>query len=160
MTSLQPGLGTRENSRLTAEEKNKKTKQKSPSRMRRNPFPSIPWQMVPLVGGRARLAGSPMVFLSGGVSKNWPGVTNSASNFDPRKFLQSQGPHSETDVASMRRALLYRSRQTGWLETDIIMGRWAADNIDKLSVKELQEYAKIVKVRLMQHSFSIQNLLH
>jgi len=54
----------------------------------------------------------------------------------------------------MRRALLYRSRQTGWLETDIIMGRWAADNIDMLSVKELQEYAKIVKVRLMRHSFS------
>jgi succinate dehydrogenase flavin-adding protein (antitoxin of CptAB toxin-antitoxin module) len=27
----------------------------------------------------------------------------------------------------MRRALLYRSRQTGWLETDLIMGRWAAE---------------------------------
>ena len=46
----------------------------------------------------------------------------------------------------MRRALLYRSRQTGWLETDLIMGRWAAENLDKLTLPELQEYARIVQV--------------
>jgi hypothetical protein len=33
----------------------------------------------------------------------------------------------------LRRALLYRSRQTGWLETDIIMGRWAEANVHSLS---------------------------
>ena len=46
----------------------------------------------------------------------------------------------------MRRALLYRSRQTGWLETDLIMGRWAAENLDKLTLPELQEHARIVQV--------------
>jgi succinate dehydrogenase flavin-adding protein (antitoxin of CptAB toxin-antitoxin module) len=85
-------------------------------------------------------------WLSAGAAKDWPSVTNSATKFDPRKFLQSEGPHSEPEVASLRRALLYRSRQTGWLETDLIMGRWAAENIDSLSVPELQEYAKIVQV--------------
>lgn len=85
-------------------------------------------------------------WLSAVGAKEWPSVTNSATSFDPRKFLQSEGPHPEAEVASMRRALLYRSRQTGWLETDLIMGRWAAENIDRLSVPELQEYAKIVQV--------------
>ena len=85
--------------------------------------------------------------LSSSAASGFPSVTNSASKFDPRKFLQSDGPHSDAEVASMRRALLYRSRQTGWLETDLIMGRWAAENLDKLSREELQEYGKIVQVR-------------
>lgn len=89
---------------------------------------------------------APVAWLSSDSVKEWPGVTNSASRFDPRKFLQSEGPHPDAEVASLRRALLYRSRQTGWLETDLIMGRWAAENLDKLSVEELQEYAKIVQV--------------
>jgi hypothetical protein len=91
-------------------------------------------------------AGTSAAWLSSGGAKEWPGVTNSASRFDPRKFLQSEGPHPDAEVASLRRALLYRSRQTGWLETDLIMGRWAAENLDKLSVEELQEYARIVQV--------------
>jgi hypothetical protein len=122
------------------------------------------------IAARVRVAG-----LSSKPAPDFPGVTNSASKFDPRKFLQEDGPHSNAEVASMRRALLYRSRQTGWLETDLIMGRWAAEastfskksshsdfaystttraltfqslcqNLDKLSLEELQEYAKIVKV--------------
>ncbi len=84
--------------------------------------------------------------LSSGSAPDFPSVTNSASKFDPRKFLQSDEPHSDAEVASMRRALLYRSRQTGWLETDLIMGRWAAENLDKLSREELREYGKIVQV--------------
>jgi succinate dehydrogenase flavin-adding protein (antitoxin of CptAB toxin-antitoxin module) len=100
------------------------------------------------VGGRARVA-APVAWLSSGSVKEWPGVTNTASRFDPRKFLQSEGPHADAEVASLRRALLYRSRQTGWLETDLIMGRWAAENLDKLSVEELQEYGKIVQVPVL-----------
>jgi len=92
-----------------------------------------------------RLA-APAAWLSAGGAKEWTSVTNSATKFDPRQFMQSEGPHDDGDVASLRRALLYRSRQTGWLETDLIMGRWAAENLDKLSIDELKEYAKIVKV--------------
>jgi succinate dehydrogenase flavin-adding protein (antitoxin of CptAB toxin-antitoxin module) len=102
--------------------------------------------------GLCRVAARPFARLSSSTARSWPGVTNSASNFDPRNFLQSDGPHSEAEVAGIRRALLYRSRQTGWLETDLIMGRWAAKNLDKLSVPELQEYAKIVQVRM--HPFA------
>jgi len=92
-----------------------------------------------------RLA-APAAWLSAGGAKEWTSVTNSSTKFDPRQFMQSEGPHDDGDVASLRRALLYRSRQTGWLETDLIMGRWAAENLDKLSIDELKEYAKIVKV--------------
>jgi hypothetical protein len=46
-------------------------------------------------------------------------VTNSASTFDPRFFFNQN--LSGDAVEKLRRALLYRSRQTGWLETDVIM---------------------------------------
>mmetsp|Transcript_92712 Transcript_92712/g.135497 ORF Transcript_92712/g.135497 Transcript_92712/m.135497 type:complete len:164 (+) Transcript_92712:58-549(+) len=95
-----------------------------------------------------RLA-APAAWLSAGGAKEWTSVTNSSTKFDPRQFMQSEGPHDDGDVASLRRALLYRSRQTGWLETDLIMGRWAAENLDKLSIDELKEYAKIVKCEIL-----------
>ena len=44
-----------------------------------------------------------------------------------------------------RRQLLYRSRQRGWLELDLIMGSWAQQHIDGLSRDELVEYAEIVR---------------
>jgi succinate dehydrogenase flavin-adding protein (antitoxin of CptAB toxin-antitoxin module) len=43
--------------------------------------------------------------------------------FDPRKFFDKCIAEGETGIKRLRRSLLYRSRQTGWLETDIIMGR-------------------------------------
>ncbi len=46
-------------------------------------------------------------------------VTNSNTVFDPRFFFEQS--LSEDAVEKLRRALLYRSRQTGWLETDVIM---------------------------------------
>ena len=75
-----------------------------------------------------------------------PACTLDASAHLDKSHAQSEGPHADHEVASMRRALLYRSRQTGWLETDLIMGRWAAENLDKLTLPELQEYARIVQV--------------
>ncbi len=44
-----------------------------------------------------------------------------------------------------RKQLLYRSRQRGWLEVDLILGSWAADNIMKLSLPDLNKYEKILE---------------
>ncbi len=52
-------------------------------------------------------------------------VTNSKSVFDPRFFFEQS--LSEDAVEKLRRALLYRSRQTGWLETDVIMVRISSE---------------------------------
>lgn len=44
-----------------------------------------------------------------------------------------------------RKSLLYRSRQRGWLELDLILGTWAENNLDKLTPVELIEYETVVK---------------
>ena len=49
-------------------------------------------------------------------------VTDSAELFDPRLFFDKE--LSNEEIVRVRRALLYRSRQTGWLETDVIMVRY------------------------------------
>ena len=43
-----------------------------------------------------------------------------------------------------RKKLLYRSKQRGWLEVDLILGSWATDNISKLSYLELKNYEKFL----------------
>ncbi|GJQ08485.1 hypothetical protein GpartN1_g276.t1 [Galdieria partita] len=74
------------------------------------------------------------------------------------RFFQSRvchsfavGPHrclSSTKLVTPlpinRRKLLYRSKQTGFLELDLILGGWAEENLPKLSEIEVQEYEKLI----------------
>src|SRR3546814_3921500 len=44
--------------------------------------------------------------------------------------------HDENDADSLdvrRKRLVYRSKQRGWLEVDLLLGSWAADNAHRLS---------------------------
>ncbi len=43
-----------------------------------------------------------------------------------------------------RKQLLYRSKQRGLLEVDIILGSWAHDNVPKLDKDALLKYEKIL----------------
>ena len=45
-----------------------------------------------------------------------------------------------------RKRMIYRSKQRGWLEADLLMGSWACENVPKLSKKELDEYEIILNV--------------
>ena len=49
-----------------------------------------------------------------------------------------------TTLNSYRKQLLYRSKQRGWLEVDIILGSWASDNLSKLDKNSLLKYEKIL----------------
>tara|TARA_A100001015_G_scaffold239031_1_gene272221 strand:+ start:204 stop:521 length:318 start_codon:yes stop_codon:yes gene_type:complete len=49
-----------------------------------------------------------------------------------------------TSLNSYRKQLLYRSKQRGWLEVDIILGSWASDNLSKLDRNSLLKYEKIL----------------
>lgn len=51
---------------------------------------------------------------------------------------------TERDVARRKR-MIYRSKQRGWLEADILMGSWASENVPTLSDKDLDEYDTILK---------------
>jgi len=45
-----------------------------------------------------------------------------------------------------RRRLLYRSKQRGWLEMDIMLGNWAAANLQRLETSELKQYAELLEM--------------
>jgi len=54
-----------------------------------------------------------------------------------------------------RRRLIYRSKQRGWLEVDILLGTWAATNVPTLSKKELDEFEVLVNTE----TIDIYNIL-
>ena len=45
-----------------------------------------------------------------------------------------------------RKRMIYRSKQRGWLEADLLMGSWAQENVPHLSQGELDEYETILNV--------------
>jgi succinate dehydrogenase flavin-adding protein (antitoxin of CptAB toxin-antitoxin module) len=47
--------------------------------------------------------------------------------------------------SARKKQLLYRSRQRGWLELDLILGSWAERHVFSLSDDELQQFESIVR---------------
>ena len=43
-----------------------------------------------------------------------------------------------------KKRLIYRSKQRGWLEVDLLLGTWAVQNVEGLSVAECDEYENII----------------
>ena len=54
-----------------------------------------------------------------------------------------------------RRRMVYRSKQRGWLEVDILLGTWAAQYIPTLTSEELDQYDII----LQEETVNIYNYL-
>mmetsp|Transcript_18777 Transcript_18777/g.40674 ORF Transcript_18777/g.40674 Transcript_18777/m.40674 type:complete len:231 (+) Transcript_18777:148-840(+) len=50
----------------------------------------------------------------------------------------------ELDVRKKR--LIYRSKQRGWLEVDLLLGTWAAENVTSLSLDELDQFERFVNL--------------
>lgn len=48
-----------------------------------------------------------------------------------------------TSPIERRKQLLYRSKQRGWLELDLIMGSWAEKNLDVLNDEQLAQVGNI-----------------
>ena len=59
------------------------------------------------------------------------------------KYLDETLSSDERDIVRRKR-MIYRSKQRGWLEADILMGSWAAQNVPKLSPAELDQYEIIL----------------
>uniref|UniRef100_A0A7S2R8F6 FAD assembly factor SdhE n=1 Tax=Rhizochromulina marina TaxID=1034831 RepID=A0A7S2R8F6_9STRA len=43
-----------------------------------------------------------------------------------------------------RKRLIYRSKQRGWLEVDLLMGTWAVEHVPSLSSEELDQYEALL----------------
>ncbi|OQR83814.1 hypothetical protein THRCLA_23121, partial [Thraustotheca clavata] len=56
----------------------------------------------------------------------------------------SQGDVVIDAVVANRKRVIYRSKQRGWLEVDLLLGRWASENVMSLSNEELRQYEDIL----------------
>jgi succinate dehydrogenase assembly factor 2 len=50
------------------------------------------------------------------------------------------------DLATRQKRLIYRSKQRGWLEVDLLLGTWASQNVQKLEVDELDQFEDFVNM--------------
>ena len=53
---------------------------------------------------------------------------------------------TEDNLDIRRKRLVYRSKQRGWLEVDLLLGTWAHENVQKLTEAELDEYEAFVNL--------------
>lgn len=67
---------------------------------------------------------------------NDSGITNSLDGLSKEE--------RELDIRKKR--LVYRSKQRGWLEVDLLLGTWASENVPSLSLEELDEFEKFVNL--------------
>ncbi|POM66210.1 Succinate dehydrogenase subunit Emi5 [Phytophthora palmivora] len=56
----------------------------------------------------------------------------------------SHGEHQVDSDEANRKRIIYRSKQRGWLEVDLLLGRWASQNVMQLSKDELKQYEDIL----------------
>ena len=45
-----------------------------------------------------------------------------------------------TDIATAKRQVLWRVRNFGQLELEVLVGKWAAENVSKMSLNDLQQF--------------------
>lgn len=50
------------------------------------------------------------------------------------------------DVETRRKRLIYRSKQRGWLEVDLLLGTWAHENVPSLTGDELDQFEDFVNM--------------
>mmetsp|Transcript_41162 Transcript_41162/g.99175 ORF Transcript_41162/g.99175 Transcript_41162/m.99175 type:complete len:179 (-) Transcript_41162:100-636(-) len=59
-----------------------------------------------------------------------------------QKHIELPGDGIET----RRKRLVYRSKQRGWLEVDLLLGTWASDHVPNLDDDELDQYEDFVNM--------------
>ena len=52
-------------------------------------------------------------------------------------------------LSARQKRLIWRSKQRGWLEVDLLMGSWAVDNVMSLSEKELDQYENLLNLETL-----------
>ena len=50
------------------------------------------------------------------------------------------------DSHDRQKRLIYRSKQRGWLEVDLLLGTWASQNVKKLNEQELDQFEAFVNM--------------
>lgn len=59
-------------------------------------------------------------------------------------LIEANMDDKERDTVRRKR-MIYRSKQRGWLEADLLMGSWAVRNVPTLTAEELDQYELLLK---------------
>lgn len=60
--------------------------------------------------------------------------------------LEADHPSADLELEVRRKRLIYRSKQRGWLEVDVLLGTWACDYVPTLTTDELDQFEKFVNM--------------
>jgi succinate dehydrogenase assembly factor 2 len=67
----------------------------------------------------------------------------------PKDSLDTTADNNEDDSSLdniRRKRLIYRAKQRGWLEVDLLLGTWASENVMQLKEQELNEFEDFVNM--------------
>ena len=56
------------------------------------------------------------------------------------------GSKEEMELDVRRKRLVYRAKQRGWLEVDLLLGTWANQNVHSLGADELDQFEQFVNL--------------
>ena len=68
---------------------------------------------------------------------------------------QESQSKEERELEIRKKRLVYRSKQRGWLEVDLLLGTWASENVPFLTLDELDEFESFVNLE----TIDIYNIL-
>ena len=74
------------------------------------------------------------------------GLSDELEQRASRRWAELATEHRKipADDAVRRKRLIYRSKQRGWLEVDLLLGSWAAENVATLTKEECDAYEHIL----------------
>lgn len=64
----------------------------------------------------------------------------------PHDMVNSDSSRQELELEVRRKRLVYRSKQRGWLEVDLLLGTWANENVPSLNMDELDQFEDFVNL--------------
>mmetsp|Transcript_20744 Transcript_20744/g.24724 ORF Transcript_20744/g.24724 Transcript_20744/m.24724 type:complete len:224 (-) Transcript_20744:219-890(-) len=64
----------------------------------------------------------------------------------PPDMKDSLSSTADLELEVRKKRLVYRSKQRGWLEVDLLLGTWASKFVHTLEMKELDEYEDFVNM--------------
>ena len=65
---------------------------------------------------------------------------------DDEATTNNMSSKEERELDVRKKRLIYRSKQRGWLEVDLLLGTWASENVPRLSPSELDEFEEFVNL--------------
>ena len=65
---------------------------------------------------------------------------------DDEATTNNMSSKEERELDVRKKRLIYRSKQRGWLEVDLLLGTWASENVPRLSSSELDEFEEFVNL--------------